>query len=70
MTKALYLRAIPAPLSPLAPAAAEPANWYLGGLGVCTDDGPARRLDEVVGSAQIHVGRHVADVFTLEAQMG
>ena len=70
MTKALYLLAIPAFLSPLAPAAAEPADWYLGGSVVHTDDDPERRLDDVIGGGQIHVGRYLTDVFALEAHLG
>ena len=59
MNKALYLLLIPAILSPLATTAAEPADWYLGGSAVYTDDDPARRLDDVVGGGQVYAGRHL-----------
>jgi OOP family OmpA-OmpF porin len=70
MTKALYLLAIPALLSPLAMAAADPADWYVGGSVVYTDDDPERRLDDTIGGGQIHVGRYLTDVFALEAHLG
>jgi len=70
MNKALYLLLIPAILSPLATTAAEPADWYLGGSAVYTDDDPARRLDDVVGGGQVYVGRHLTDVFALEGRIG
>ena len=54
----------------LAPLAAEPADWYLGGSVVYTDDDPERRLDDVIGGGQIHVGRYLTDVFALEAHLG
>jgi len=70
MNKALYFLAIPALLAPLATAAAEPADWYLGGSIVYTDDDPERRLDDVIGGGQLYVGRHLTDVFALEGRIG
>ena len=70
MNKALYFLAIPAILVPLATAAADPADWYLGGSIVYTDDDPERRLDDVIGGGQLHVGRHLTDVFALEGRIG
>ena len=70
MTKALYFLAIPALLLPLATVLADPGDWYLGGSVVYTDDDPVRRLDDVIGGGQIHVGRHLTDVFALEGHVG
>lgn len=70
MNKALYSLLIPAILSPLATTAAEPADWYLGGSAVYTDDDPSRRLDDVVGGGQVYAGRRLTDVFALEGRAG
>ena len=70
MSKALFILAIPALLSPLATAVADPADWYMGGSIVYTDDDPDRRLDDVIGGGQIHVGRSLTDVFALEGHIG
>jgi OOP family OmpA-OmpF porin len=70
MGKILYFLAIPVILSPFATAMAAPADWYLGGAIVYTDDDPDRRLDDVVGGGQISAGRRLTDVFSLEGRLG
>ena len=70
MTKVLYFLAIPALFVPLAPVSADPGDWYLGGSVLYTDDDPERRLDDEIGGGQIHVGRHLTDVFALEGHVG
>ena len=70
MNKVLYFLVIPVILLPLATAAADPGEWYLGGSIVYTDDDPERRLDDVIGGGQINVGRYLSDVFALEGRIG
>ena len=70
MNKALNFLVIPIMLSPPATAAADSGDWYLGGSIVYTDDDPERRLDDVIGGGQLHVGRHLGDVFALEGHIG
>lgn len=48
----------------------EPADWYLSGSVVHTDDDSVRRLDKVVGRGQIHIARYLTDVFALQALVG
>jgi len=52
MNKVLYFLVIPVILLPLATAAADPGEWYLGGSIVYTDDDPERRLDDVIVAAR------------------